>query len=322
MTPITAFEAQRLKAAFQTCKETIMEIFRIKKSEEGKRLDQFLMEQKHWPRAFFMKALRTKKIKVNGRKEEAAFRLSAGDEVRSFVLEKRDALRPVRILYEDENLLVVYKPAGLLTLDITGKEKDTMLSRVSSALMQKGGVAAYPVHRIDFNTEGLLLFAKTEEIRDLLGRLIRDRKISKFYLAIVLGKIEPGHGTLTHQIFKDAKKNQVFVTDEPVKGSKTAITEYERLAYQGGLSLVKCHLITGRTHQIRSQMAHVGHPLLGDDKYGVKTTNRSYKEKRQLLCSAEISCDFGKEAGPLSYLAGTRWSVGDVGFVKKYFGGQ
>ena len=211
MTPITAFEAQRPKAAFQTCKETIMEIFTIKKSEEGKRLDQFLMEQKHWPRAFFMKALRTKKIKVNGRKEEAAFRLSAGDEVRSFVLEKRDALRPVRILYEDENLLVVYKPAGILTLDITGKEKDTMLSRVSAALLQKGGVAAYPVHRIDFNTEGLLLFAKTEEIRDLLGRLIRDRKISKSYLAIVLGKIEPGHGTLTHQIFKDAKKNQVFV---------------------------------------------------------------------------------------------------------------
>ena len=201
-----------------------MEIFTIKKSEEGKRLDQFLMEQKHWPRAFFMKALRTKKIKVNGRKEEAAFRLSAGDEVRSFVLEKRDALRPVRILYEDENLLVVYKPAGILTLDITGKEKDTMLSRVSFALLQKGGVAAYPVHRIDFNTEGLLLFAKTEEIRDLLGRLIRDRKISKSYLAIVLGRIEPGHGTLTHQIFKDAKKNQVFVTDEPVKGSKTAIT--------------------------------------------------------------------------------------------------
>ena len=299
-----------------------MEIFTIKKSEEGKRLDQFLMEKKHWPRAFFMKALRTKKIKVNGRKEEAAFRLATGDEVRSFVLEKRDAVRPVRILYEDENLLVVYKPAGVLTLDVTGKEKDTMLSRVSAALLQKGGVAAYPVHRIDFNTEGLLLFAKTEEIRDLLGRLIRDRKISKSYLAIVLGKIEPGRGTLTHQIFKDAKKNQVFVTDEPVKGSKTAITEYERLAYRSGLSLVKCHLITGRTHQIRSQMAHVGHPLLGDDKYGVKTTNRSYKEKRQLLCSAEISCDFGKEAGPLAYLAGTRWSVGDVGFVKKYFGGQ
>ena len=128
-----------------------MEIFTIKKSEEGKRLDQFLMEQKHWPRAFFMKALRTKKIKVNGRKEEAAFRLSAGDEVRSFVLEKRDALRPVRLLYEDENLLVVYKPAGVLTLDITGKEKDTMLSRVSAALRQKGGVAAYRAsHRFQY----------------------------------------------------------------------------------------------------------------------------------------------------------------------------
>ena len=215
-------------------------------------------------------------------------------------------------------------PKGRI-VEIYGPEssgKTTLALHVVANAQKKGGVAAYPVHRIDFNTEGLLLFAKTEEIRDLLGRLIRDRKISKSYLAVVLGKLEPGRGTLTHQIFKDAKKNQVFVTDEPVKGSKTAITEYERLAYRSGLSLVKCHLITGRTHQIRSQMAHVGHPLLGDDKYGVKTTNRSYKEKRQLLCSAEISCDFGKEAGPLSYLAGTRWSVGDVGFVKKYFGGR
>ena len=118
MTSITAFEAQRLKAAFQTCKETIMEIFTIKKSEEGKRLDQFLMEKKHWPRAFFMKALRTKKIKVNGRKEEAAFRLSAGDEVRSFVLEKRDALRPVLILYDYYIFLFVYYPSVILILYI------------------------------------------------------------------------------------------------------------------------------------------------------------------------------------------------------------
>ena len=106
------------------------------------------------------------------------------------------------------------------------------------------------------------------------------------------------------------------------KNGRDAVTHYKVVEEKNGHSLVSLILETGRTHQIRSQMAHVGHPLLGDDKYGVKTTNRSYKEKRQLLCSAEISCDFGKEAGPLSYLAGTRWSVGDVGFVKKYFGRQ
>ena len=296
-----------------------MEEFIIHSKEAGRRLDQFLMERKHWPRSFFMKALRTKKIKVNGKKEEAAYHLAEGDVVRSFVLEATEEIKKVEVLYEDENLLAVYKPAGLLSLDVTGEAKDTMHSRVSAYVMSQGGAAVYPVHRLDFNTSGILLFAKTERIRDLLMQLIRDRKIKKSYLAVVSGKVEPGHGTLENQIFKDAKKNQVYVSDEPVKGSKTAITEYERKSYRQGLSLVKCHLVTGRTHQIRAQFAHAGHPLLGDDKYGVKTLNRSYKEKRQLLCAVELTCDFGNEAGPLSYLAGTTWKLPTVDFVKKYF---
>ena len=296
-----------------------MEEFLIEGKEAGKRLDQFLMEKKHWPRAFFMKALRTKKIKVNGKKEEAAYHLLSGDVVRSFVLETKE--KPaVEILYEDENILATAKPAGLLSLDVTGEAKDTMHSRVNTYLAQKGGKPAYPVHRLDFNTSGIILFARTKEMRDLLMQLIKDRKIKKSYLAVVLGKIEPGHGRLENQIFKDAKKNQVYVTDEPVKGSKTAITDYERVAYRAGLSLVKCRLLTGRTHQIRAQLAHAGHPLLGDDKYGTKTVNRSYKEKRQLLSACELTCDFGNEAGALSYLSGTTWKLASVDFVKKYFG--
>ncbi len=296
-----------------------MEEFIITGKEAGKRLDQFLMEKKRWRRSFFMKAARTNKIKVNGKKEEAAYHLAAGDVVRSFVLETK-AEKPIEILYEDENLLAVYKPAGLLSLDVTGEAKDTMHSRVNAALAKKGEPPAHPVHRLDFNTSGILLFAKNETIRDLLMQLIKDRKIKKSYLAVVSGKVEPGRGTLENQIFKDAKKNQVYVTDEPVKGSKTAITEYERKAFRGGLSLVKCRLVTGRTHQIRAQFAHAGHPLLGDDKYGVKTLNRSYKEKRQLLSACELTCDFGNEAGALAYLAGTTWRISSVNFVKKYFG--
>ncbi len=296
-----------------------MEEFIITGKEAGKRLDQFLMEKKRWRRSFFMKAARTNKIKVNGKKEEAAYHLAVGDVVRSFVLETK-AEKPIEILYEDENLLAVYKPAGLLSLDVTGEAKDTMHSRVNAALAKKGEPPAHPVHRLDFNTSGILLFAKNETIRDLLMQLIKDRKIKKSYLAVVSGKVEPGRGTLENQIFKDAKKNQVYVTDEPVKGSKTAITEYERKAFRGGLSLVKCRLVTGRTHQIRAQFAHAGHPLLGDDKYGVKTLNRSYKEKRQLLSACELTCDFGNEAGPLAYLAGTTWKLPAVDFVKKYFG--
>lgn len=176
------------------------------------------------------------------------------------------------------------------------------------------------MHRIDFNTQGILLFAKSEEIRDLLMRYIKERKISKSYLAVVRGKIEPAKGVLKHQLFKDAKKNQVYISEEPIKGSKTAITEYERLAVAHGLSLVRCHLVTGRTHQIRSQMAYVGHPLLGDDKYGSKALNRQYKEKRQLLCSCEILFHIGNR-GPLSYLDGKTIRLEKVEFVDRYFKG-
>ena len=319
-------QPEKLEQPFQpvNTKEQTVEEFMITHKEDGKRLDVFLMEKKRWPRSFFMKALRTKKIKVNGKKEDPSYRLVAGDQVRSFVLEENQApvkRKPVAVIYEDENFLAVNKPAGVLSLDVTGKTKDTMADRVTEYLKSQGGGKAYPVHRIDFNTSGILLFAKSPAVRDGLMAFIKERKISKSYVAVVLGVMQPAKGTLTHQLFKDAKKNQVYVTEEPVKGSRTAITEYERLAVKDGLSLVRCHLITGRTHQIRSQMAHVGHPLLGDDKYGSKVTNRQYKEKRQLLCACCVEFHVGKTSSPLAYLDGMKLELKQVDFVKKYFSG-
>lgn len=297
-----------------------MEQWTIKKKEAGRRLDAFLMETKNWPRSFFMKALRTKKIKVNGKKEEASYRLLEGDLLVSYVLEGEKKASPVEILYEDGNILIVNKPAGLLSLDVTGKEKDTMLSRVSALLKSRGEKEAYPVHRIDFNTSGILILAKNEEIGKLLDAAIKERKIRKSYLCVVGGTLKPPEGTLKNQLFKDARKNQVYVTEEAVKGSKTAITEYRTRAVKNGLSLIECRLITGRTHQIRAQMAHAGHPLLGDDKYGEKTWNRKHGERRQLLCSYKIT--FGPMEGPLSYLSGKTIEIKNVEFVKKYFGGK
>lgn len=297
-----------------------MEQWTIKKKEAGRRLDAFLMETKNWPRSFFMKALRTKKIKVNGKKEEASYRLLEGDLLVSYVLEGEKKASPVEILYEDGNILIVNKPAGLLSLDVTGKEKDTMLSRVSALLKSRGEKEAYPVHRIDFNTSGILILAKNEEIGKLLDAAIKERKIRKSYLCVVGGTLKPPEGTLKNQLFKDARKNQVYVTEEAVKGSKTAITEYRTRAVKNGLSLIECRLITGRTHQIRAQMAHAGHPLLGDDKYGEKTWNRKHGERRQLLCSYKIT--FGNMEGPLSYLSGKTIEIKNVEFVKKYFGGK
>lgn len=297
-----------------------MEEWNIGRKEEGRRLDAFLMERKGWSRSFFMKALRTKKIKVNGKKMEPSYRLMEGDAVRSFVLEIKKS-RPVDILYEDENLLAVNKPAGLLSLDVTGRTEDTMLDRVNSLLAERGEKTAYPVHRIDFNTSGILLLAKNGRAGESLDRMIKERKIRKSYLCVVKGRPSPDKGRLENQLFKDAKKNRVYVAEHTVKGSKTAITDYRVVASRNGLSLVECHLLTGRTHQIRCQMAHAGHPLLGDDKYGSKEWNREKGERRQLLSSYKTTFDFGEEGSLLSYLSGKTIKLPKVSFVEKYFKG-
>lgn len=269
-----------------------------------------------------MKALRMNKIKVNRNKEDPSYRLSEGDRVTSFVLEERKKkLPPVDILYEDDRILAVNKPSGLLSLDVTGKERDTLLDRVNAMLAGRGERAAYPVHRIDFNTSGILLFAKDEEAGHILDRMIQERKVKKSYLCVVRGSLQPPAGRLENYIFKDARKNRVYVTEEPVKGARTAITDYETKAVGSGLSLVECRLLTGRTHQIRSQMAHAGHPLLGDDKYGSKEWNRKMGERRQLLCSFRVAFAFGEEAGPLSYLSGKTVTMDDIPFVDRYFKG-
>lgn len=297
-----------------------MEEWNIGRKEEGRRLDAFLMERKGWSRSFFMKALRTKKIKVNGKKMEPSYRLMEGDAVRSFVLEIKKS-RPVDILYEDENLLAVNKPAGLLSLDVTGRTEDTMLDRVNSLLAERGEKTAYPVHRIDFNTSGILLLAKNGRAGEILDCMIKERKIRKSYLCVVKGRPSPDKGRLENQLFKDAKKNRVYVAEHTVKGSKTAITDYRVVASRNGLSLVECHLLTGRTHQIRCQMAHTGHPLLGDDKYGSKEWNREKGERRQLLSSYKTTFDFGEEGSLLSYLSGKTIRLSRVPFVEKYFKG-
>lgn len=297
-----------------------MEEWNIGRKEEGRRLDAFLMERKGWSRSFFMKALRTKKIKVNGKKMEPSYRLMEGDAVRSFVLEIKKS-RPVDILYEDENLLAVNKPAGLLSLDVTGRTEDTMLDRVNSLLAERGEKTAYPVHRIDFNTSGILLLAKNGRAGEILDRMIKERKIRKSYLCVVKGRPSPDKGRLENQLFKNAKKNRVYVAKHTVKGSKTAITDYRVVASRNGLSLVECHLLTGRTHQIRCQMAHAGHPLLGDDKYGSKEWNREKGERRQLLSSYKTTFDFGEEGSLLSYLSGKTIKLPKVSFVEKYFKG-
>ena len=172
-------------------------------------------------------------------------------------------------------------------------------------------------NRIDRNTGGIVIAAKNAEALRILNQKIKDREIDKRYLCIVHGTPRPASGRLEGQLFKDAKENRVYVTKTPQKGSKTCITLYQTLQSRGGLSLVECELITGRTHQIRAQMAAAGWPLLGDGKYG--RLDKRYDRKYQALYSYKLTFRFTTDAGCLSYLDGKTFEVESVDFVQEYF---
>ena len=175
-------------------------------------------------------------------------------------------------------------------------------------------------NRIDRNTGGIVIAAKNAEALRILNEKIRDREIEKFYLCAVSGRPRPASGRLENYLFKDAKKNQVFIKDKPEPGCKTAVTEYRVLCSKGQLSLVECRLLTGRTHQIRAQMAHAGMPLLGDGKYGSERFNKNFGEKGQALYSYKLEFAFPTDAGILEYLRGKCFTVESVEFAEKYFG--
>ena len=162
-----------------------------------------------------------------------------------------------------------------------------------------------------------MIAAKTAEALRVMNQKIKDRELDKRYLAIVEGTPKPQKGSLKGYLFKDAKKNRVFVTDTPQAGAKTCQTNYKVLAVAKGLSLVECELITGRTHQIRAQFAHAGHPLLGDGKYG--KLDKRFDRNYQALYSYKLTFTFSTDAGQLAYLDGKSFQVREVDFVKEYF---
>ena len=150
----------------------------------------------------------------------------------------------------------------------------------------------------------------------MLNDKIRDREIEKYYLCAVRGRPKPESGRLENYLFKDADKNQVYVKSKPEPGARTAVTEYRVLRTNGALSLVECRLLTGRTHQIRAQMAHAGWPPLGDGKYGVERVNRGYGEKGQALYSLQTGVHVSDGRGRLEYLRGKEFRVKSVDFAE------
>ncbi|MCQ2420354.1 MAG: RluA family pseudouridine synthase [Clostridia bacterium] len=317
-----------------------MKEFTIGPNDAGQRLDRFLAKSVPLlPASLAQKYIRLKRIKLDGKRAERDTRLPEGSVLQLYINDEffdtpkqENAYLTVsapklNIIYEDENILLVDKKPGVAVHPHDGAEYGkTLIDHIQAYLYAKrewrpreeNAFAPALCNRIDRNTGGIVIAAKTAEALRIMNQKIKDREIDKRYLCIVHGTPKPAEGKLEGQLFKDEKNNRVFITRKPQPGSKTCITLYKVLQSRNGLSLVECELITGRTHQIRAQMADAGWPLLGDGKYG--KLDKRYDRKYQALYSYKLTFRFTTDAGALSYLDGKSFRVPEVDFVQEYFG--
>ncbi|MGI5977745.1 MAG: RluA family pseudouridine synthase [Candidatus Limivicinus sp.] len=312
----------------------------IKENDAGQRLDRFVGKAVPLlPESLLQKYIRIKRIKLNGRAAKRDTRLSVGDTLQLYIndeffekpREENSYLKIYRprldIVYEDENILLLDKKPGVLCHSSGVWDSSTLIANVQAYLAAKSewrpreenSFAPALCNRIDRNTGGIVIAAKNAEALRIINSKIQLREIEKYYLCAVAGRPDPPAGLLEDFLVKDERKNQVFIRGEDAEGAKRAATEYRLICSRGRLSLVECHLLTGRTHQIRAQMAHAGWPLLGDTKYGRERVNRDFGEKGQALYSYRLSFAFPTDAGILNYLKGREFRVDRVDFAEKYF---
>lgn len=317
-----------------------MRSFTIAKNDADKRLDKFITKAAPMlPKNLMYKYIRLKRIKVNGKKSDISAKLLVGDVVEMYIndeffeaaQDKYDFLKAPKsldIIYEDENILLLNKKAGVLSHPDEGEYVDTLITRVQRYLYEKGeydpkaenSFAPALANRIDRNTGGIVIAAKNAESLRILNEKIKNRELEKRYLCVVVGSPKESHATLTAYMVKDEKKNKVRVYSKPFEGGKTMITEYTVLEKRNGLSLVEVILHTGRTHQIRAHFAHIGCPLLGDGKYGTNDINKKFGGyKKQLLYSYKLKFDFKKDAVSLAYLNGKIFEADDVWFRDEFY---
>jgi len=318
-----------------------MRILKIGKNDAGQRLDKFLTKAvKGLPLSMLYKAIRTKKIKVNRARAKENQQLVEGDEIQLFIkdeffdLPQKDnsalgAIKPkLSVIYEDENILLLNKRPGVLVHEDTAGGENTLILHVKAYLYQKGAYdpadeqsfAPALCNRIDRNTGGIVIAAKNAAALRAMNEKIKENKISKFYLCAAHGKMPKRADTLVGYLRKDSEKNLVTVSDTPLRGGKNIETRYRVLREKNGNSLLEVELVTGRTHQIRAHLAHIGHPLLGDGKYGKNRDEKGKGYKYQALYAYRLAFDPVGEEGTLAYLEGKSFEIpqDDVWFLKDF----
>lgn len=307
-----------------------MKILTVGKNDAGQRLDKFLTKAvRGLPKSLMYKSIRTKKIKLNRRRAQPDDMLCEGDEVQLFLRDEffgspesdRGALYRIKpaldIVFEDENIILLNKRPGVLVHEDDEGRDNTLLMHLQAYLCQKGeydpdseqSFAPAFCNRIDRNTGGIVIAAKNAAALREMDERIRAREVKKYYLCAVHGVMPKKSDVLEAYLRKNEKTNTVDVIDRPAPGYLTIKTGYRVLAVHDGDSLLEIELFTGRTHQIRAHMAHIGHPLLGDGKYGVNRDDRRAGYKYQALTSYRLRFDFFDGRGVLSALCGREFSI-------------
>ena len=281
----------------------------VGKNDAGQRLDRFVGKSP----ALLQKYIRIKRIKVNGQRAARDQRLAQGDVLQLYINDEffdqpreenmfLTLFKPsLDIVYEDENLMLLNKRPGLVVHADETEKVNTLINHIQAYLYQKrewnprweNAFTPALCNRIDRNTGGIVIAAKNAAALRRLNALIRDRDVTKQYLCAVHGTPSPREATLRGYIVKDEKKKQVTVSQTKSNDprARTAVTHYRVVSEKNGLSLLKVTLLTGRTHQIRAQMAAAGHPLLGDGKYGVNRADRQKGYKYQALYAYRVELD-------------------------------
>lgn len=317
-----------------------MRILTIGKNDSGQRVDKFISKSlPNLPTSLIYKYIRTKKIKRNGRRCAIGEKLEEGDEIKLFIPEEffeKDSDRlfmhispRIEIIYEDEDVLLVNKRAGMIVHSDENEQADTLINHIKAYLFRKGeydpenenSFSPALCNRIDRNTCGIVICAKTAPALREMNERIKDRSVRKKYIAVCHGIFKKNEDVMTAWLIKNADDNLVKIYDsDPPKGAKKIVTAYRVIATTEKLSLLEVSLITGRTHQIRAHLAHCGHPLLGDGKYGINRIDRDMGYCHQALASHAVTFDL-KSDGALKGVAGKTFSTDarEIGFVKELF---
>ncbi len=324
-----------------------MRLLTVGENDGGQRLDKFLAKATvGMPKSLLYKYIRQKCVKINGKKAEPSQMLTVGDEIKLFISDeffadtvKNTAVMSIKpklnIVYEDGNIIICDKPVGVLVHsgDADGEasdDKNTLIGHIQAYLYGQGEYdptkentfAPALCNRIDRNTRGLVIAAKNAVALREMNAIIKERLIGKYYLCAVHGKPVPASATLSGYLRREGSGVRVY--DKNVPGAKEIVTRYRRLDTvgdgDGELSLCEIELITGRTHQIRAHMEHIGHPLLGEGRYGKNYVDRTRGYRSQALCAYRLEFCLGEYSGELAYLDGNSFSIdkSSIDFMREF----